>query len=691
MTKVFVVALALVAMLAVPAVATKHRVTSGERPTTTVVKQLQAMADKSEVDGKEEAEIFAQFKCYCDNTLQNTSKTMELRNEEIASTENRIEALHALNKELAAKKLRTEEDIQENLNAQAEARTVRQKAFETFLEEQADLVASLAQLNQALETLTAPVLLEMKTAGAAATLVEVADDINKARSANLRKSALLQIPTKQESQTGGVAGVLRSTRDTYDSNLEQLRDTEAKQKKAFDGFIQTKTDEWNRLTAILTETNSQIADTGLELGQRQGQLVQARHNLAAATNLNQETDRLCKEKTAINEERAMLRAQEDSALAKAIAVLNSDEAFATFGKTETTGSFIQLKTVRAHSVADQRRPVVLNLIEQAAHTLHSVRLAGIAALVATGNPFEKVLDEIEKMKGNIAKEGGKDKAQFDTCAKERADNNAAKTQKEESIIALTASIDELQKNMDEMTATLATKTEELANNDNEQKSQTELRTTENRDYQENIAVLQQTQALLAKATKILTEYYDSIALIQTGSHRSSKKQIPPAAPPKTNDGKYEGQSASGSAVIGLLQDIMTNTKAEEKAAHEAEQKGQIEFEDSMKSLTDEEASLKSAITELQGDLAQAKLDHDSKKDSLEITEQEKANIEAYLASIKSDCDFIALYFVQREDNRAAETKALEAAVEAIKGTPVYKKAAAQAVLDAKAASYSGVI
>ena len=33
-----------------------------------------------------------------------------------------------------------------------------------------------------------------------------------------------------------------------------------------------------------------------------------------------------KEKTAINEERAMLRAQEDSAIAKAIAVLNSDEA-----------------------------------------------------------------------------------------------------------------------------------------------------------------------------------------------------------------------------------------------------------------------------------------------------------------------------------------------------------------------------
>eukprot|EP00933_Yihiella_yeosuensis_P059645 TRINITY_DN611_c0_g1_i1.p1 TRINITY_DN611_c0_g1~~TRINITY_DN611_c0_g1_i1.p1 ORF type:complete len:708 (+),score=218.85 TRINITY_DN611_c0_g1_i1:202-2124(+) len=640
------------------------------------------MAAKSEADGEEEAEIFAKFRCYCDKTLTNTSKTMKLLSEEIASTENRIEELIALDKELQRKRIRTEKDIKENLAARAEATEVRQKAFQVFLDKQADLVASLAQLTHALNTLTAPVLAQMSSGnGAGSDLLEVANVLDKARSHNLRKAALLQVPTKQESQTGGVAGVLRSTKDTYETNLEELRETESKQAKAFDGFIKTKTGEWTDLTAILEQTNSEIADTGLELGQRRGQLVAAKDNLGKTTTLNQETDRLCKEKTAINDERAMLRAQEDSALAKAIAVLNSDEAFETFGKTKTTGDFLQLKSVSRHSSAvDERRPVVLNLIEKAAHQLHSARLAGVAALVSTGNPFEKVLDEIKKMTLRISQEGDKDKAQFDTCADERKKNNAAKTQKEESIITLTASIDELHKSIDEMTTTIATKTEELANNDNEQKTQTEQRTLENKDYQENIAVLQQTQGLIAKATKILSDYYESIALVQTGE-----------TPPKTNDGKYEGQSSSGSAVISLLQDIMSNTKAEEKAAHEAEQKGQIEFEDSMKALTDEEASLKAGISETEGDLAQAKLDRDSKKNSLDITEEEKANIEAYLASIKSDCDFISINFVLRNENRAAEQKALDSAVEAIKGTPAYKKAAAQAVLDAKAASYSGVI
>eukprot|EP00933_Yihiella_yeosuensis_P072839 TRINITY_DN8137_c0_g1_i1.p1 TRINITY_DN8137_c0_g1~~TRINITY_DN8137_c0_g1_i1.p1 ORF type:complete len:686 (-),score=212.58 TRINITY_DN8137_c0_g1_i1:195-2252(-) len=669
-----------IAAIASTANATKIRMAAGERPTTAVVKQLQAMADKSEADGQEEKEIFAKFKCYCDKTLTNTSKTMELLKEEIASTENRIEALNALTKELNKKKLRTEKDIQENLEARAEATKVREKAFQTFLEEQADLVASLAQLNQALTTLTAPVALNQLSNSPG--LLEVVGALDKARSNNLRSSSsLLQVPTKQESQTGGVAGVLRSTRDTYESNLEELRAKEDTQLKAFNGFIKTKTDEWTELTALLTQTNAGVADAGTELGERKGQLVAANDNLAKTTTLNIETDKHCKEKTAINEERAMLRAQEDSAIAKAIAVLNSDEAFETFGKTKATGNFLQLKSVHQHSVEDQRRPQVLTLIAEASHKLHSARLAGIAALVSTGNPFEKVLKEIESMVGRIAEEGDQDKRQFETCADERSRNNAAKTEKEESIIALTASIDELEKSIDEMNTDLDTRTEELANNDNDQKSQTEQRTNENKMYQQNIAVLQQAQGLIAKATKILSDYYESIAFVQTGTSAEG--------PPKTNDGKFEGQSSSGSAVISLLKDIMTNSKAEEKAAHEAEQKGQIEFEDSMKALTDEEASLKAAIAALNGDLAQAKLDRDSKKGSLSITETEKANIEGYLASIKSDCDFIALNFELREGNRAAEKKALDDAVDAIKGTPAYKKAANQAVLDAKAASYSG--
>merc|ERR1719482_2559702 len=51
------------------------------------------------------------------------------------------------------------------------------------------------------------------------------------------------------------------------------------------------------------------------------------------------------------EERKMLRANEDAAIAEAISILNSDEAFATFGTTDATktgatnaaASFLQLR------------------------------------------------------------------------------------------------------------------------------------------------------------------------------------------------------------------------------------------------------------------------------------------------------------------------------------------------------------
>jgi hypothetical protein len=57
----------------------------------------------------------------------------------------------------------------------------------------------------------------------------------------------------------------------------------------------------------------------------------------------------------------MLRSQEEAAIAEAIAVLNSDQAFATFGKVDATStgstSFVQLSVSRDEDqVATAREP-----------------------------------------------------------------------------------------------------------------------------------------------------------------------------------------------------------------------------------------------------------------------------------------------------------------------------------------------
>merc|ERR1719224_293495 len=54
--------------------------------------------------------------------------------------------------------------------------------------------------------------------------------------------------------------------------------------------------------------------------------------------------KMCAEKTKAFEDRKMVRANEEAAVAEAVSILNNDEAFETFGAVKATGtpSFIQL-------------------------------------------------------------------------------------------------------------------------------------------------------------------------------------------------------------------------------------------------------------------------------------------------------------------------------------------------------------
>eukprot|EP00933_Yihiella_yeosuensis_P005811 TRINITY_DN1103_c0_g1_i1.p1 TRINITY_DN1103_c0_g1~~TRINITY_DN1103_c0_g1_i1.p1 ORF type:complete len:686 (+),score=238.62 TRINITY_DN1103_c0_g1_i1:86-2143(+) len=666
--------LAMLAMPAVASVAATHKASleAKARPITSVVKQLKDMAAKSESDGEEEIAIYEKFECYCKKTLTNTSNEMAQLTDEIESLNNHISGLAALGGSMAQRRAATEADMKANEQARDEAKAVREESHEAFLTAEDDLSQALKQLNEALDTLGAVGNMGKVSEG----LIDVASIVVKAEPKRFRGSkAFLQIEDQikeAEKGPGGVMGVLVSTRDTYVKNLNELRITEQHELDAYTKIKTQKEEAYLYMKSILAQINSGIADTKDELGVKREEVAEAEDALAKATALNQETDALYKEKTAIHEERATLRAQENAALAKAIAVLDSDEAFNTFGKTQSTG-FLQLKSIHKHETtaeANLRRAAVQQLLETSARTCHSSRLAGLAALLGVQNPFDKVLSEIDNMQRHITQEGKKDKEKKTWCEDERKSNNQAHKEASEQIIALTASIDELTKSIAEMNVSIATKTESLANNDQEQKTQSELRKAENLEYQKNIAILLQTQDLIARGTKALTDYYDTIA--KPGSFVQVKTGNP--VPPKTNDGVYHGQNKMGATVIALLNDIMADTKAEETAAHKAEQDAQISFEDSMKALTDDEKSLKEAITQTSADKAQAQLDCDNDKANLLDTTNQKTSIEQYLADIKSDCDFIAANFDLREANRGAESKALAAAIEAIQGTPAYKKA-----------------
>merc|ERR1719265_1313008 len=601
----------------------------------------------------------------------------------------------------------------EKEQARATAQELRDKEHENFVAEEADLEAALEQMKLAIATLS--------EVGADQTLGAAADHKMfmaktgfvqlKARVTNALKSAqnfmdedqkkrvavLMQGPGgftgTYSAVSGEVVGILKSMRDTFTSNLATARDTEKMQLEAHEKFMALKAEEYEKMSDLYDEKQAKLGGNDDDLAARQQLLAEDQEQKATKEQFLSELEPLCAARKKEYEERVALRANEDAAIAEALSILNSDAAFATFGKASATStgatSFIQLKAVHPHAPAEDTTRVQLRkLLQKAATESSSLRLAQLASKMTADNPFSVVLKEIEKMVATIAEEGKVDKEKLDWCREERKTKTEEKTEKENQIAELETSIDELTNTIEEpetgLKASIAADETSLLENGESQKTATNTRSEENAAYQTDIGHLVEAEDLLARAVKVLTAYYEEIP-----SHHEEEKRGPvtlageETAAPDTfeEDQGYKGQSGAGDKVIEMIEFILDETKKEEKVAHTDEQSAQADYEKLMTELKEEETSLKDSLAQLRATLAEKEKELADAKKLKEETVAEKVAIEKYLASIKAGCDFMEENFETREERRASETDALNKATELIKGTPAYKTAVAEQDLE----------
>merc|ERR1740138_815108 len=389
---------------------------------------------------------------------------------------------------------------------------------------------------------------------------------------------------------------------------------------------------------------------------------------------------MCEEKTKEYNERKLLRSNEDAAVAEAVSILDSDEAFAAFGKTDATSTgatgFLQMSSrrVRVHMHELSQHNKIVSVLQKA----NSPRAKKIAAMVQSGNPFTEVLGEIKKMLALIVEEGKQDKENLDWCNTEREENDASHQEKVDQIDTLNGEIETLEETIDDpetgLKAQIKEAEESLESCVTSQKTETKERTEANLLYQADIKNLVAAEDILAKAIKALRKYYDKLEERMDGYEFVQLKEDPQA--PETF-GNYEGQSSKGGDAIQMLEFILDETKKEETEAHSDEETAQHDYEDSMTDLKSEEADLEETLASLHETLAAKEEELFQKKEEHKATTEEKESIEAYLAKIKPGCDFITENFDERETNRATETTAMEKAVDLIKDTPAYKAAEAE--------------
>jgi len=704
MTKQVAVAVCTVLVLALGAQGSNvdiHKNVATDRVITQVVKLLQDMLTNSKTEGDEERVAYAKYKCYCDTNEAEKTEEIEKLTQVIGLLESKIEALQASTGILSEEVAKLDADIAANKEATKLAIALREKenaAFVAFSEDMTEAIASMKQAIEVLADVGADQTLEKAAQGhtqymagfKGGSLLKLQTTIKKALMASTyasgvldnkkraRVESFLQAPFTgtYSAQSGEVVGILKDMRDTFERNLNAARLKEAAAQEAHEKFLKAMGEALSAMEESYEAKQSELSANDNSLSDKREKLDNAMKAKAAAEEFLEQLLEMCAAKAKEYDERTMMRASEQAAIAEAIAILNSDAAFATFGTVKATSKdakFIQLQAINRHSSEQDVRQQTARNLRQSKAWNKSIFLAKVASLLQAENPFAVVIAEIEKMLALLAKEEVADDEQFEWCNKERDENEKTLAEKKSQIESLDAAIEKLIAMIEDpvtgLKALIANDEQSLVENTESQKTQTADRTEENLVYQKNIANLVEAETLLTRAVHVLKAYYSKI--LEGGSLLATNKQ--PAPPETWEEGGYKGQSGKGgSDAITMIEHILKETKEEETQAHSDEMKAQHDYEDAMENLKKEEKELEENLAKLKVELAEAEEDLLGKQAEHKATVAEKEAIEAYLLKIKPGCDFITENIELRKANRKDEEEALKGAVKLLKESPAYQ-------------------
>merc|ERR1719379_3267113 len=204
--------------------------------------------------------------------------------------------------------------------------------------------------------------------------------------------------------------------------------------------------------------------------------------------------------------------------------------------------------------------------------------------------FKDVAEDIDGMVADLKKEKAADVKQKDFCVEALHKNSM-------NLEMMARDIEQLDGKIAELTATIETLAKEIEGLQKEVaemqiqlKRAGEDRELENQDFQKVVADQRATQGILTAALDKLKGFYDK-AFLQT---RASKASQPAGPPPPPSFKKYEKSSGAG-GVIGMIEQIIGETKTMEADAIKAETDAQKAYETYVK---DTNASIEEKTREI---------------------------------------------------------------------------------------------
>merc|ERR1719321_660149 len=404
------------------------------------------------------------------------------------------------------------------------------------------------------------------------------------------------------------------------SDLESKNADQAIKQKQFEELTATKNSELATLKkkkTTLGEDTKTMTDSEVERDETQAQLK-------ADEKFFEETKSACKAKADDWAERSRLRTEELAGINKAIEILTSDEAQATFGRA--TSMLLQTsQTHKTHKTMSPAKTKAYQALKVVAKKHHSLRMAAMAALVqsATEGHFDVVIGEVDKLIAELRAEEQDDIDLRDYCqdAENKVENEIEDLQHKATNIQ--GLIDRLNAKKKEIQADIKQTESDIKATEDAMAEALSTRNEENEEFKAALEEDEKAVEILGEALEAMGAFEKNNGFIQKSAKKSPEYKEGTMPDDDLNE-PYGGRRSEGGGIESILGYIREDLQNEIKTTKAAEAKAQAQFEEqrstatkNLNALNTKKVTLETSLADTEEKIADAEEDKETQETSKE--------------------------------------------------------------------------
>jgi len=656
-------------------------------PVQKVIELLSENIAKGKQEKHEEEVRFVEFAEWCENTSTDKQRAIDEAKRQIEQLTADIQKAKSDSKVLGEEIATLDGQINgwaADKTASQEQRASELKDFNAVSQDYSESIDALGRAIGVLQAKTADTKQEALIQLASSKLVpsEAKRVINAFLQVSDEPDFLSRSGPKAnayEFQSGGVIELLKGLEKKFVAEKRGVEKEETNAKHASQMLIQELTDQIDAATDESTSKQALRGKRNEKAAEATGDREETQNALNEDTKYLKDLRQECQQKSFDYEKRQVLRKEELVALNKAVEILSSGDVSGnadkhlpalvatSFLQMGTDSAYAQMHLGREPTQESKKKEKVAAFLNNRAMKTQSQVLSLVASKVSD-DPFENVKKLIRDMVTRLMEEANEEATHKGFCDTELAANKQTRDQKTEEVNKLRARADALKANIGQLSNQIQNLGQAIGDITKAVREATAQRQEEKAKNQVTIADAQAGQKAVARALQVLRDFYGQASSATSFAQGTAKGPADDA--PATFGTAYQGQQASTTGVIGLIEVIESDFARLESETQASEDQAEEDFKrfsnDSAEDKAVKEAELEHKTQKRQrkeSDLASTNKD-------LAGNQEELAAAEEYYDKLKPSCVDAGVSHEERVARREEEIETLKEALEILSGEDI---------------------